>query len=159
MSAAGNRQAWPGPPPPDQAGLTLIELMAVLVVAGLLSGLAVPIFVKVVDSVRMGSGLRTLAGDLRAARGAALRSGLPVAVQFEPDGRSYRLLGADRAVAMPEPLLVQFLPGPFALASDRLDFLPDGTSTGGALLVQGPRDQVVLAIGPWTGAITIRRNE
>ena len=134
-------------------------MMAVLVVAGLLSGLAVPVFARVVDSVRMGSGLRAVAGDLRAARGAALRSGLPVGVQFEPDGRSYRLIGAERAVELPEPLVFRFVPGPFAAAPDRLDFLPDGTTTGGSLWLRGTRDQVIVAVGSWTGAVTIRRDE
>jgi general secretion pathway protein H len=134
-------------------------MMAVLVVAGLLSGLAVPIFARVVDSVRMGSGLRAVASDLRAARGAALRSGLPVAVQFGADSRSYRLVGSERAIELPEPLTFHFIPGPFASAPDRLDFLPDGTTTGGSLWLHGSRDRVLVAVGPWTGAVTIRREE
>jgi prepilin-type N-terminal cleavage/methylation domain-containing protein len=153
MSAAGNSPRRQG-----QAGFTLIEMMATLAVAGLLTGLALPVFSSVREAVRLASGARALAGDLRAARGAALRGGVPVAVLLDPEGRGYRLAGSERVVPLPVGLTLRFAPSAFS-APGRLDFLPDGSASGGAIQVTGGRDARLVSVAPLTGAIAIGRPE
>ncbi len=151
MSAAGN-SARAG-----EAGFTLIELMAVLVVAGLLGGLAMPVFAAASDALRLQTSARALAADLRAARGAALLSGVAVSVLLDPEARGYRLAGGGAPVTLPDGVALRFTPGPLAAGPLRLDFLPDGSASGGDVVLAGPREAALVAVAPMTGAIVLGR--
>jgi general secretion pathway protein H len=148
MSGAGSS---PGPRRRAREGFTAIELMVALGVLALLAGLAAPLFSVVADAVRFRTAARALAADLREARGAALRGGAPVALAFDPEGRGYGIAGAARWVSLPEELALRWQPGPFAPDATTLGFFPDGSATGGALWLAGPRHVAGIAIEPLTG--------
>lgn len=126
----------------------MIELLVVLAGLALLTGIAVPWFAGVADSVRFRTAARALAGELRDARGVALRTGQPVVLAFDPAGRSYGIAGTQRWVALPDDLALRWRG---AADPTRLGFFPDGTTTGGELWIAGPRRSSGIAIDPLTG--------
>lgn len=77
----------------DERGLTLVELMAVLVVAALLGSLAVPRLGPVLDKMRLEADAREIAGMLRLARQEAISTGQPQTVLFYPYASIYRHQG------------------------------------------------------------------
>ena len=149
MSAAGNSARRT--PRSGERGFTAIELMVVLGVVALLGGLAVPLFSTVSDAVRFRTAARALAGELREARGLALRSGVPVRLAFDPEGRGYGLAGGGAWVSLPPDLALRWQAEPLAAERAQLGFFPDGSSTGGELWLSGPRHQAGIAIHPLTG--------
>jgi len=143
MSAAGNRRR-------AQAGFTALELMVAMAVLALLTGLAAPLFSTIADAVRFRVAARAVGAELRAARGLALRSDAPVVIAFDAEGHGYGTPGG-AWIALPEGILLRWQAG--ALASDpaRLGFFPDGSSTGGTLMLAGPRHAAGIAIDPLSG--------
>lgn len=144
MSAAGNRRR-------TEAGFTAIELMVVMAALALLTGLAAPLFSTVADAVRFRTAARAVAAELRAARGLALRAGAPVILAFDVEGRGYGIAGGGAWVTLPEGMALRWQAGPLAADPAQLGFFPDGSSTGGTLLLAGPRHQAGIAIHPLTG--------
>ena len=63
-----------------QSGMTLIELLVTLVVAGVLLSIAAPSFVSLMNNVRLTSAVNDLASDLALARSEAAARGVRVVV-------------------------------------------------------------------------------
>lgn len=68
-----------------RSGVTLIELLFVLVVLGILLALAAPSLHAHVGRARMNAALNALRGDINYARAVAIRAGDRVEVRFEPN--------------------------------------------------------------------------
>lgn len=144
MSAAGNSRR-------AERGFTAIELMVVMGVAALLAGLALPLFATVAESVRFRIAARALHADLGAARGLALRGGLPVLVAVDPSGLGYGIAGGGPTTALPAGLVLRWVPAPPAPEGAPLGFFADGSATGGALWLTGPRHLAGIAVHGLTG--------
>jgi type IV fimbrial biogenesis protein FimT len=56
-----------------QTGVTLIELIIVLVIAGILATMAAPSFSDLINKTRQNSAMSQLSGDLNRARGEAIK--------------------------------------------------------------------------------------
>lgn len=115
-----------------EAGFTLIELLIVLAIIGLIVA-AIPILLQAaLPGTRSLAAARSLADDLRAARGAAVASGAATAVRFLPSKQVYLLEPGNRARRLPQNV-------PFGFAKPvnaaEIVFAPDGTSNGGTVLV------------------------
>jgi type IV fimbrial biogenesis protein FimT len=76
-----------------QAGFTLIELMVVIALVAILTILATPSFVGLIQSNRVSTEVNAFTGDLEFARSEAIKQGLPVSVCASSDGTS--CLGAN----------------------------------------------------------------
>ena len=64
----------------DQAGVTLVELLIVVVLAAILMSIGVPSYKYVTNSNRMSTEINSLLGDLQYARSEAVREGQNVTV-------------------------------------------------------------------------------
>jgi prepilin-type N-terminal cleavage/methylation domain-containing protein len=73
------------PVPAARSGVTLIELLFVLVVLGILLALAAPSLHAHVGRARMNATLEALRGDINYARAVAVRAGDRVEVRFDPN--------------------------------------------------------------------------
>ena len=74
--------------PRHQTGFTLIELMVVVALVAILTMIAVPSFVSLIQSNRVSTEVNSFAGDLQYARSEAIRQGVPVSVCASSDSKS-----------------------------------------------------------------------
>jgi general secretion pathway protein H len=113
------------------SGFTLVELLVVLAVIALLI-VAAPTLVSAARPGLEGkAAARALAQDLNAARQAAIFSGDESQVTFDPGTGSYVAPGGKRH-AVPRDFSLAFQPGGL---SNRIRFFPDGSSTGGTIVL------------------------
>jgi len=134
-----------GPRRPTPAGLgyTLIEVAIVLAVLAVATAVAVPAVGNAMEGLRARAEVAGLAALLRSAREQAVERRSTYEVVFEPAARLVRLVPAGDSslrqvsvVRRLSPLLR--LEGDGILTTRRIAFLPQGTSTGGQVLVDGP---------------------
>ncbi len=74
---------------PAEAGLTLIELLAVLWVVAILAAIAVPEFLSALDEFRTRAAARYISGQFYNARFEAVKRSTRVALRFQRDGADY----------------------------------------------------------------------
>jgi len=142
----------------DQAGFTLLELMAVLVLVALLLGLVLPGLFKSWEREKTRAALRGLATALRTARSEAVtesrRTRLFVNLR---DGR-YWLEGASRAglltgLGLADAQLVWQNP---ERSQGYIAFYGDGSSSGGRLVLQEATGRKnLLEVKPITGKVSL----
>jgi general secretion pathway protein H len=142
----------------SDAGVTLIEMLVVLAIIALAFALALPNLQGAARSV----GVRTTAFDMKmhlgVARAAAIAKGRPMAVVIDVGGRRYASEADDRWVALPPGLGVRVTsmrdPGGNA-QRPRLVFFPDGSSTGGAILLKRDNAAFNVAVDWLTGEASV----
>jgi type IV fimbrial biogenesis protein FimT len=71
-----------------QSGMTLIELIVVMVLVGILAAIGIPSFETITTSSRMAAESNDLLGDMQFARAEAAREGEPVTVCISANGTS-----------------------------------------------------------------------
>jgi general secretion pathway protein H len=119
-------------------GFTLLELLVVLALATLLVAIAPPLITASLPGIELKSSARSLTAGLRLAREEAIRSGQDVAFTLDLDNRTFEVGGGYRRVSLPDSVEIKLT----AAESEMLDeqvgairFYPDGSSTGGRIVV------------------------
>ena len=119
-----------------RGGFTLLELLAGVGMAGILAGVGVIQLVQLVNGMRLAGAARTLATDLRLARGHAMSTGVTVDVVLDGAGGTW--LARERGGATFEtralPPGVTFVSLP---ARGRLRFGALGTADNGTVALGG----------------------
>jgi prepilin-type N-terminal cleavage/methylation domain-containing protein len=148
-------------------GFTLLELLFVMALVLVLSGIAIPQTLATIDASRATAAARYLSGRLQLARTLAVQRSAAVAIRFETDGRDVRFsmyqdgnhngvrtrdieVNIDRQIEQPVRLSELFPGADFGLTVDQqnadpiqlggpdlLTFTPAGTSTSGSLYLKG----------------------
>ena len=77
--------------PRARRGFTRVELIVVILVMGILAGVAAPKYGEAVAYAHVDAAARRVAADLRYARSEALRTSLPRLVQFSARDNVYEL--------------------------------------------------------------------
>lgn len=135
-------------------GFTLIELLVVLTVIALLTSLASPLFQRALPGLEFRAAARDLVADLRNARGQALRSKRTSFVEIDVSARSYKV-GEDGPLGtLPEAAELTLT----VAARERLDegrgrirFFPDGTASGGKLVMRRGQNAIALEVDWFDG--------
>jgi type IV fimbrial biogenesis protein FimT len=83
-TGSGGRRSAPA----WQSGLTLIELIIVMILIGILVAIGVPSYRSVTTSSRVSAESNELLGDMQYARAEAAREGEPITVCISKDGTS-----------------------------------------------------------------------
>jgi general secretion pathway protein H len=129
-----------------QDGFTLLEMIVVLVIAGLM--LSLIITRGPLHSTRLDNQAATmeLTGALRAARGRAIAENRSVAVTLGPN--FYRIDGADP----------HRVPADVTLGGNAaIRFAPDGSSSGGVIALQAGGSQATIAVDWLTGRVVTQQ--
>lgn len=119
-------------------GFTLLELLVVLAVMALVSGLMFPRIDRMLDSARFASAQSVTATAVRAARSEAVRTDSAVLIRTSSDGR--QLLSNERMVAeLPRSVRVTGMQG-------RPGFYGDGSASAGLLRLEDGKRRAELRI-------------
>jgi len=69
-------------PPGEQNGFTLVEAMVVILVLGVLTVIAAPSFISMIDKQRITKAAEAILSDLRWARGESIRRGQSIRITY-----------------------------------------------------------------------------
>ena len=141
-------------------GFTLVELLVVLAMIALLVTLARPMYQAAVPGARVRAEVLDLARSLRESRHRAITSGKVVAVQFDPEQASYAIDGDVVTLSGSTELktLTRNLQDDDEVLL-RLEFHPDGSSTGASVEVLGTRVGYRVDVDWLTGRIRVAEQD
>jgi general secretion pathway protein H len=134
------------------AGFSVVEMLAVLAIIALVTALAMPLALRPSDALRLQAAARDLIGALRLTRAAAIARNADVALTIDVDRRTFespavpaRHFPADirTRLKIAEPERVHSY-GSFG-------FFPDGSSTGGDVLLVLHDKEVKICVDWLTG--------
>ena len=74
-----------------QAGLTLVELMIVVAIIGILAGIGIPSFRRIMPRVRLTNNASLIANEIASVRMQAIAKSMEFRVVFNPATESYTL--------------------------------------------------------------------
>jgi general secretion pathway protein H len=146
-----------GRAPAAAAGFTLIEMVVVLAILGFALALIVGYKAPWSRGLELDAGAADLAGQLRLARSEAIARNAPVALDLNIAAHRYRL-GAGPTRPLPAGLDVELL----TITGERQDaaaggirFYPDGSSTGGRIVLSGGARRVAVGVDWLTGRVAV----
>ncbi len=117
-------------------GFSLIEMLVVVVIMGLALSIFATFAPRGHAELELATSTDQLANTLRLARAQAIATQLPVVFAPSRDGHAFALVGQ-----------VQKLPSPVTVSvptAAGITFLPDGSSSGGTILLAvGTRSRVI----------------
>ena len=138
-------------------GFTLMELLVVLSILGLALVLAMPTLGRLLPGLELRSEAHDFVNVLREARAQAIGRNEEVTVVIDLE-RGVLEVGGKVALRLSRRISIPVSSGDsssLALAHPEIRFFPDGTSTGGRLiLAQGGREKHV-AVDWLTGAVSL----
>jgi prepilin-type N-terminal cleavage/methylation domain-containing protein len=145
---------------------TLVELVVVVLIIGIFTAVAVPVFVDSLLFYRVESAARRVKADLELARQTARLTSATQSITFNNATytASSGVSGLNHAA---DAYLVNLAAAPYQIDSVTLDFNGaitvafDGYGTpsaGGTIVLSAPRHQCTVTLDAVTGLITITRN-
>ena len=142
----------------DHGGFTLVETIVVLAVAALLLTLLPPLFAKPLDRLQLRRSVYQLASDLRQAQQVAIIQSRETAIQINVDDRSYRSYNNADDTIMEAVDKIKLLSDARLAAtarSGRVVFYPDGSSSGGHVVLTGSQQSYHVKITWISGHVSI----
>lgn len=129
------------------AGFTLFEVLLALMLMALLAGLALPTPHRPAGPMTLRMTAYGVLALLREARSGSANAGRPA--EAVVDSRANALESGGRSLVVPDGVTI-------ALAdrtASAITFAPDGTSSGGTVVLRTAADRVSVAVEGGTGAI------
>lgn len=145
-----------------QSGFTLMEVLVALVIGVLLVAVTPPLLSGMSGATELRGAVRQLAAGLRSARNEAVTRQQEAVLLLDLDQRRFTVSGDRRAVALPSGVNLHLYTAQSELIDDKkgsVRFFPDGSSTGGAITVSGPKLAYRVNVDWLTGAIAIVEQE
>jgi general secretion pathway protein H len=140
------------------SGFTLLEILVVMVIAGLLIALVPPLFSGAVTGTRLKGSVRDLAVVLRETRSKAIIHNAEQRVHLDLETPRYRVGNAVPEI-LPDDveMAVELVTGARVdeMSQHIVRFFPDGSSSGELITLSGSKRAYHLHINWLTGGITI----
>jgi general secretion pathway protein H len=137
-------------------GFTLIEILVVMAILGVVLGLIIGHGPMRSRGLQTRAAAGALAQSLRAARAQAIATDHDVSVAIDPSGHVFasdngviQQIAPELAIAVLPPTL----PGPGRVRVIR--FSPDGSATGGAVLLGDGRHRLRISVEWLTGKVSV----
>lgn len=144
------RAATPPLPARGDSGFTLLEMLVVLGITGLIAGLLYPQIETAGFAVRQRVARERVAEAAEIARAMALRSGEAATLAAGEGGTVLMIAGAgSRRIALDPAGQIRLTVRPQTIA-----FHPDGSTTGGELVLGSGRDAPRYVVDPASGRLT-----
>jgi general secretion pathway protein H len=142
----------------DAPGVTLLELLIVLVLMGLIAALTIPTFSGGVSTTELKSAAREVAAGLRLARGQAIAQKAEAALELDVAARSFRVPPDTRLHALPAGIDLKLFTAQRDLVNDKIGairFFPDGGSNGGRITLAAGERKYDVDVDWLTGRVAI----
>ncbi len=139
-------------------GFTLVELLVVLAIGGLLLTLTPPLITAALPGVELKAAARRTAGALRLAREIAIAEGRDAAWVIDVENNRYQIDGDHRRGSLPGGLDIELVAAEQEMQSDgvgAIRFFPDGSSTGGRVILKRGDAGYQVGVNWLTGRILI----
>jgi general secretion pathway protein H len=147
------------PAPRRSGGFTLLEMMIVLVIAGLLVAVAAPNFGPMLARAQLYSATRDIASALRHARGQAVVRGRETTFELNVHKGRYRISDRGKIFSLPGEVKLSL----YTTESETLDegtgrirFFPDGSATGGRVTLAAGGQKRFVDVNWLTGEVRLR---
>ena len=140
------------------SGVTLLELMIVLVLMALIAAVTIPIFGSGVSTTELRSAARELAAGLRLARGQAIAQRTETTLELDVAARNFRVPPDPRVHALPTGIDLKLFTAQRDLVSDNVGairFYPDGGSNGGRVTLAAGERKYDVDVDWLTGRVVI----
>jgi general secretion pathway protein H len=154
MSRPGRRHT-----PNGEFGFTLLELLVVLGLLALGLALVAPSLGQARSGLAVRSTAYELAASLRAVRGAARATNVDHVLTIDLAQRQYWADGVVGPRTLPRGIVVEVaVPESERMArmTGRFRFFPDGSASGGRLVLQDKRSTAVIAVDWLNGDVRLR---
>lgn len=146
---------------PRAAGFTLIELVAVILIIAIATGLASVAMTGGFDGIRLRSASSEVAAQLRFTRAQALATGKRQDFSIDPHAHTWKA-PKDRHGSLPKQLGIEFYGArevqPSA-SEGGIAFFPDGASTGGRIRLSVKQAVRDIDVAWLTGEVKVKRGE
>jgi general secretion pathway protein H len=143
-----------------EAGFTLIEMLVVLTILALAATFAVPLLSGGSEGLRLQMASSELAAAFRVTRSAAILRNAETTLMIDVDRRTFRsTVVSQRPFAPDIEAKLTFASGIRSAPSDGgFQFFPDGSSTGGDVMLSLRGKQTKLCIDWLTGDVRLGLN-
>jgi general secretion pathway protein H len=142
----------------SSSGVTLLELLIVLMLMALIAAVTIPIFGPGVSTTELRSAAREVAAGLRLARGQAIAQRTEAMLVVDVATRSFIVPPDARVHALPSGIDLKLFTAQRDLLSDRvgtLRFYPDGGSNGGRVTLSAGERKYDVDVDWLTGRVAI----
>ncbi|MBK5937924.1 type II secretion system protein GspH [Halochromatium roseum] len=139
-------------------GFTLVELIVVLAIGGLLLTLTPPLITAALPGVELKAGARRVAGALRQTREIAIANGTEAIWLIDTETGRYQIEGRSKQGALPDGLSIELVAARDELRDEQVGgirFFPDGSSTGGRLILKRDKSGYQVGVNWLTGRILV----
>jgi general secretion pathway protein H len=138
-------------------GFTLLEVMIVLVLAGIIYAmlLAVPMRTSMAD---LKASARIVASGLRQAQSTAMATRRDAVLTVDVEAREFAMSGDPEVRKFPDGIDLKLYTAQSEVASERrgaIRFYPDGSSTGGRITLTSGERKFLVDVDWLTGRVTI----
>jgi general secretion pathway protein H len=141
-----------------EAGFTLLELIVALAIAALIFAVVIPSSLHRNAHVAVQRAARDVAEALRTTRGRAVFDNKPVRLMVDTDHATYRVEGARRLESLPAGMRVEIVTAAEeteGTALGAIRFYPDGSSSGGRIVLTLGQSRMDVAIDWLTGGVAL----
>lgn len=140
------------------AGMTLVELLVVLVLMAIIAAVAVPILGPGVSNTDLKAAARKVAAGLRMARNDAVATRTDTRVVLDLEHRSFQIERDPRVYALPKEMQMKLFTAQSDLVSETtgaIRFYPDGGSNGGRVTLGAGERKYEVDVDWLTGRVAI----
>ena len=141
-----------------QRGFTILEVVIVLVLAGIMYALLLAVPMRGASSADLKSAARTLASGLRQAQTTARSTRRDAVLTVDVEAREFVRPGESEARKLPNGLDLKLYTAQSEVSSAQkgaIRFYPDGSSTGGRITVSAGERKYLVDVDWLTGRVSI----
>jgi general secretion pathway protein H len=139
-------------------GFTLVELIVVLAIGGLLLTLTPPLITAALPGVELKAGARRAAAALRQTREFAIGRGIEAIWLINIETGRYEIEGRNRSGSLPSGVEIELVTAQDELRNEQVGgirFFPDGTSTGGRVILKRGEQGYQVGVNWLTGRVLV----